>query len=77
MNVLNIFRVLQSPVDLAQTQCGTPVYMSPEVFSGTPYTTKVLNAAKWSLFNRRFNATFNVSSTFDLLLHIHADSKSN
>lgn len=35
-----IARVLQSPVDLAQTMCGTPVYMSPEAFSGIPYTTK-------------------------------------
>lgn len=35
-----IARVLQSAADLAMTQCGTPMYMSPEVFQGIPYSDK-------------------------------------
>ncbi|XP_045165598.2 uncharacterized protein LOC123529351 [Mercenaria mercenaria] len=35
-----IARVLQSASDLAMTQCGTPMYMSPEVFAGIPYSDK-------------------------------------
>lgn len=35
-----IARVRQSVADLAETQCGTPMYMSPEVFAGIPYTDK-------------------------------------
>lgn len=35
-----IARVLQSAADLAETMCGTPLYMSPEAFACIPYTAK-------------------------------------
>ncbi|XP_060565586.1 uncharacterized protein LOC132724672 [Ruditapes philippinarum] len=35
-----IARILQTATDLAMTQCGTPMYMSPEVFAGIPYSDK-------------------------------------
>lgn len=35
-----IARVLQSSTDMAQTQIGTPQYMSPELFMGLPYNAK-------------------------------------
>lgn len=37
---------LKSPSDLAQTMLGSPIYMSPEVITGEPYTMK---ADIWSL----------------------------
>ncbi|XP_052779734.1 uncharacterized protein LOC128216994 [Mya arenaria] len=35
-----IARVLEDSTDWATTQCGTPLYMSPEVFAGIPYSDK-------------------------------------
>lgn len=35
-----IARILQTAAEFAQTQCGTPMYMSPEVFAGIPYSDK-------------------------------------
>jgi serine/threonine-protein kinase ULK/ATG1 len=39
-------RVTATELTLAQTQCGSPLYMSPEIWLGTPYTYK---ADLWSL----------------------------
>jgi NIMA (never in mitosis gene a)-related kinase len=38
---LGLARKLQGPMDMAQTQVGTIVYLSPEILSQKPYNSKV------------------------------------